>query len=186
MAIQSQYFPKSERMPDHLKDLIDIFREKDALISSSANQLKSDEVLAVLAPEMEERGYLVEKKGKLSTSSTSAPSAASAPFKIRIPVLYGRNNTIAKAFEVDGFHKATGTVVEIEAGRAVVNHQFLKDLFEAIAMQEINYLVIAVRNIYSYGNTQSKDFEKVEEFIDVLYTSNRINLPLKGILIIGY
>ena len=169
MAIQSQYFPKSERMPDHLKDLIDIFSEKDELISSPSNTLESNEVLAVLAPEMEKRGYLVEK-GK------------SAKFKIKIPVLYGRNNTIAKAFEVDGFHKDTGTVVEIEAGRAVANYQFLKDLFEAIVMQEINYLVIAVRNIYK----QSKDFEKVEEFIDVLYTSNRIHLPLKGILIIGY
>lgn len=173
MAIQYQYFPKSERMPDHLIDLIDIFSKKDELISSFHNQLKSDEVLNVLAPEMEKLGYLVEK-GK------------SAKYKIRIPVLYGRNNTIEKAFEVDGFHKITGTVVEIEAGRGVMNHQFLKDLFEAIVMQEINYLVIAIRNIYEYSNTQSEDFEKVLEFIDVLYTSNRINLPLKGILIIGY
>ena len=95
MAIQSQYFPKSERMPDHLIDLIDIFIKKDELISSSHNQLKSDEVLNVLAPEMEKLGYLVEK-GK------------SATYKIRIPVLYGRNNTIEKAFEVDGFHKKLG------------------------------------------------------------------------------
>ena len=173
MSIQFQYYPKSERMPNHLRFLIEVFNKKNDMISSSANQLKSDEVLNILAPEMERIGYLVEK-GK------------SAKFKISIPVLYGRNNTIEKAFEVDGYHKETGTVVEIEAGRGVMNHQFLKDLFEAIVMQEINYLVIAIRNIYEYSNTQSEDFEKVVEFIDVLYTSNRINLPLKGILIIGY
>lgn len=173
MSIQFQYFPKSERMPNHLESLIEVFKKKNNIISSTVNQLKSDEVLNFLAPEMEQIGYLVEK-GK------------SAKLKIRIPVLYGRNNTIEKSFEVDGFHKETGTVVEIEAGRGVMNHQFLKDLFEAIVMQEINYLVIAIRNIYEYSHTQSEDFEKVVEFIEVLYTSQRITLPLKGILIIGY
>lgn len=173
MPIQFQYFPKSERMPDHLGSLIEVFNKKDGVISSNGNQLRSDEVLSILAPEMERIGYKVEK-GK------------SSKLKIRIPVLYGRNNTIEKAFEVDGFNKETGTVVEVEAGRGVMNHQFLKDLFEAIVMQEVNYLVIAIRNIYEYSNTQSEDFEKVVEFIEVLYTSNRISLPLKGILIVGY
>lgn len=49
-------------------------------------------------------------------------------------------------------------------------------------MQEIDYLVIAVRNIY---RTQ-KDFDTVTLFFDTLYASNRLLLPLKGILIIGY
>ena len=32
----------------------------------------------------------------------------------------------------------------------------------------------------------SDDFDVVTNFIDTLYASNRLNLPLKGILIIGY
>ena len=67
--------------------------------------------------------------------------------------------------------------MEIEAGRAVVNYQFLRDIFQACVMHDIEKLVIAVRN---------DDFETVINFLDTLYTSNRLNLPLKGILIIGY
>lgn len=73
-------------------------------------------------------------------------------------------------------------VIEIEAGRAVSNYQFLKDLFQACVMQDVDYLVIAVRNIYR----TSKDFDKLITFLDALYVSNRLILPLKGILIIGY
>lgn len=72
--------------------------------------------------------------------------------------------------------------MEIEAGRAVVNYQFLKDLFQARVMHDIEQLVIAVRNDYRGLN----DFETVINFLDTLYTSNRLNLPLKGILIIAY
>ena len=46
-------------------------------------------------------------------------------------------------------------------------------------MVDVDYLCIAVRNIYK----QSKDFEKVYTFLDTLYTSGRIKLPLTGILI---
>jgi len=64
----------------------------------------------------------------------------------------------------------------------VTNYQFLKDLFQACMMHEVNYLAIAVRNIYRGSN----DFEKVHTFFDTLYASNRLKLPLNGILIIGY
>jgi hypothetical protein len=49
-------------------------------------------------------------------------------------------------------------------------------------MVDVDYLCIAVRNIYK----KSQDFEKVYTFFDTLYTSGRMKLPLKGILIVGY
>lgn len=126
-------------------------------------------MLECLSSDLKFIGYDVET-GKLTSQ------------KIKIPVLFGLNGTILKSFDVDGYHKDTGTVVEIEAGRAVSNYQFLKDLFESIVMMDINYLVIAVRNIYN----KNKDFDTVNNFIEVLYTSQRIKLQLKGILVIGY
>jgi hypothetical protein len=39
-------------------------------------------------------------------------------------------------------------VLEIEAGRAVDNNQFLKDLFEACVSEKVKYLAIAVRLTY--------------------------------------
>lgn len=69
-----------------------------------------------------------------------------------------------------------------EAGRAVMNYGFLKDLFEACMMYNVDYLVIAIRRIYK----TSRDFNKVITFFDTLYSSRRISLPLNGVLVIGY
>ena len=50
-----------------------------------------------------------------------------------------------KTFEVDAYNEAQKNIVEVEAGRAFANNQFLKDFFEAIIIDDIDYLIIAVR-----------------------------------------
>lgn len=102
--------------------------------------------------------------------------------KIKVPVLFGRNGRTELYFEADAYNSVLKTVIEVEAGRAVDNFQFLKDLFQASMMHDVEYLCIAVRNFYR----KQKDFAKVTQFFDTLYASNRLSLPLKGILIIGY
>jgi hypothetical protein len=99
-----------------------------------------------------------------------------------VPVLFGLNGILEKSFEADAYHNENKTVLEIEAGRGVTNYQFLKDLFQACMMNNVEYLVIGVRRIYR----TSKDFEKVVTFFDTLYASDRLQLPLKGILVVGY
>ena len=58
----------------------------------------------------------------------------------------------------------------------------MKDIFEASMMFEVEYLVLAVRNRYRNHN----DFNRVFTFLETLYVSNRLHLPLKGVLLIGY
>ena len=53
------------------------------------------------------------------------------------------------------------------------------NLAEAV---ENEYLVIAVRN--HYHNTD--DFKSIFQFLETLYISGRLQLPLKGIVLIGY
>ncbi|MFD2562326.1 hypothetical protein [Aquimarina rubra] len=167
--INWQYFPKSDKIPNHLTKVIDVFEKEREQIDSENHQFSSDEVLSFLRNRLEEINFEIEKSKKQID-------------KIHIPVLFGRNGNLEKYFEADGLNKEKKTVIEVEAGRGVSNHQFLKDLFQASVMHDIEYLVIAVRNIYR----ASKDFEKVISFIDTLYASNRLKLPLTGILIIGY
>jgi hypothetical protein len=97
-------------------------------------------------------------------------------------VLFGLNNTIDKFFDCDAISLDGKVVVEIEAGRALDNYQFLKDIFQASLMYGVDYLVVAVRNHYR----GTKTFERIAMFIETLYISNRIQLPLRGILLIGY
>jgi hypothetical protein len=49
-------------------------------------------------------------------------------------------------------------------------------------MVDVEYLCVAVCQVYK----GSEDFEKVYGSVDVLYTSGRLQLPLKGVLLIGY
>lgn len=167
--INWQYFPKSDETPIHLGQVINVFEKEKEQIDSENHQLSSDEALSFLRSGLEAIGYEIEKSKKQAD-------------KIHVPVLFGRNGSLEKYFEADGLNKEQKTVIEVEAGRGVSNHQFLKDLFQASVMHDIEYLVIAVRNVYR----TSKDFEKVISFIDTLYASNRLKLPLSGILIIGY
>jgi hypothetical protein len=49
-------------------------------------------------------------------------------------------------------------------------------------MQDVDYAVIAVRQDYR----GSDDYGKVISFIETLYASTKLQLPLKGLLILGY
>jgi hypothetical protein len=167
--INWQYFPKSREIPDHLRQVVAIFEEYSESISSKTNNLSSNKVLEVLRSGLEAIGYTIEKSKKHDA-------------KIKVPVLFGRNGTLEKFFDADGFNEMTKSVLEIEAGRGVTNYQFLKYLFQACMMHDVEYLLIGIRNIY----INRKDFETVVTFLDTLYASDRIRLPLKGILVIGY
>lgn len=171
--ISWQHFPRWGYPPPSALAIIDAFNAHLPEIQSPGNTLASNEVLAIVRPDLEARGFQVERgKSRVDTLS--------------VPVLYGPNGRIEKAFEADAVYRdpPTGnlTVLEVEAGRAYTNYQFLKDLFEACMMQDVDYLTIAVRRVYR----ESPDFDKVVTFFDTLYASQRLALPLDGVLVLGY
>ncbi len=170
MAINWQYFPKSDECPTHLREVVEAFAGVGVEIDSYHHDRQvSDDVLAKVRPGLKQLGFAVEAGKK-------------AAEKVRVPVLFGPNGKVDQAFEADAWHHSSGTVIEVEAGRAVTNYQFLKDLFQACMMHDVCYLVIAVRNVYR----SSKDWERVTTFFSTMYASRRLQLPLKGVLIIGY
>jgi hypothetical protein len=167
------YFPRSDKPSALAQGVVNAFVAGYADITSAEHTLSSDGVLALVAPHLLALGFAVETGKK-------------AAEKIRVPVLYGNNGRVSKAFETDAHHVEGKFVVEVEAGRAVVNNQFLKDLFQACMMDDVDYLAIAVRNVYLAAGLKSPDFDRVITFFDTMYASNRMRLPLRGILVIGY
>jgi len=97
-------------------------------------------------------------------------------------VWFGLNGKVDKEYRVDAYHEEGGYVVEVEAGAGMSNNRFLVDLFKACTIHDVEHLAIAVRNRYKGGN----DFNRAVAFIDTLYASNRIVLPLEEVLIVGY
>jgi len=167
--VKYQFFPRSQGITDEINKIIQCFINVEVEINSINNKLNSDEVLEKVAPFLLELGYKVES-GKKSAD------------KIRVPVLFGLDNNIDKEFNADALSHDGKIVIEIEAGRALDNNQFLKDIFQACMMFGVEYLVIAVREVYR----GRKDFDIIYAFLETLYISNRLHLPLKGILLIGY
>jgi hypothetical protein len=167
--INWQFFPKSRIIPEHLENVLGVFELNENLITSDVHNYGSNEVLENVRTNLEKLDFQIEKSKKSSD-------------KIKVPVLFGQNGKLEKYFDADGYNKENKTVIEVEAGRAVTNYQFLKDLFQACMMYEVDYLVIAVRKTYS----KNQDFKTVITFFDTLYASGRLRLPLEGILIIGY
>lgn len=169
MDIKYTYFPKNRKMDHDLCSIVNIFQKYQNEIGSQNKNLHSNEVLNIISTDLEKIGYKTERSKKRSDV-------------IEIPVLLGENEKYEKSFYVDAYNKEKKIVLEVEAGRALINYQFLKDIFQASVMIDVDYLVIAVRRFYG----KSEDYKKITNFIEALYASDRLKLPLKGILIIGY
>jgi hypothetical protein len=167
--LRYQLFPRSVGVTEQIQQVIRCFEAVYDAIKSPDNKLDSDGVLNVLRPHLEGIGFQVE-------------AGKSRGEKIPVPVLFGLNNKIDKSFDADGLSQDGKVVLEVEAGRAIANYQFLKDIFQACMMYGVEYLIIAVRNDYRGSN----DFQKIYSFLETLYISNRLTLPLKGIVLIGY
>ena len=168
--IQWQFYPKSLDAPKLIKEVVKAFQKIEEDINSQTHTEQiSNVVLRTITPHLQQLEFQVET-GKKSGET------------IEVPVLFGRNGKFEKSFRADGYHIEEKTVIEIEAGRAVSNNQFLKDLFQACMMHNIDFLILAVRNKYRGKD----DFDKVVTFFDTLYASDRMKLPLKGIAVIGY
>lgn len=172
--INFQFFPRSRGLDSRMSKIVEAFKLVDA---SSSVQMRSNDMLALVRPHLEEIGFKVER-GKHKNE------------KIDVPVLFGENNEVDKSFWADALSEDGSIVLEVEAGRAVRNNQFLKDIFQASMMFEVEYLVLAVLNEYHFNNKggsgTSKDYSEVKTFLETMYVSNRLRLPLKGILLIGY
>ena len=167
--IRYQLFPRSIGSSKEIEDVINCFKNHYAAIESPSNKLTSNQVLKVLESDLTMLGFKVEKSKKNKD-------------KIKVPVLYGMNNSIDKHFDADALSNDGRLVLEVEAGRAYSNNQFLKDLFQSCMMYGVEYLIIAVRNNYK----NSDDYKTIYNFFETLYINSRLQLPLKGVLLIGY
>jgi hypothetical protein len=151
-----QFFPRSHGITPQISKVIECFELENHKFKSPDFNFSSNEVLGIVKKRLQEIDFIVEE-GKTKDK------------KIHVPVLFGLNNTIDKSFHADALSKDGRIVIEVEAGRAVDNNQFLKDIFQACMMFEVEYLIIAVRNDYRGAD----DFMKIYTF-------------LEGILLIGY
>lgn len=169
--MEFKYFSKKNVSPKILDQVSKIFEAKFDLISSfnddnNEERRKSDDVLKILQTDLENVGFRVEKSKKRKDK-----------------IIFNHQfNDESIIFEVDAYHPMYKVAIEVEAGRAWDNKQFLKDIFEAAIIKDIHFLVVAVRLNYRGRN----DFEKIYRWLYPMYKSDAISLNFKGLLLIGY
>ena len=174
MYLQWSYFPRFSSPPSWMIETIEaIDSQKSQIESKLHDKLDSDEVLEHVRIPLENLGWEIEK-GKTKAQ------------KIERPVLHGDNGIPRVKYEIDGWHNSHKAVMEVESGRAWQGNAVYRDLIRASIMQEVDYLLLGVRQQYKYANVIQNDFEKTREQVEAIYASGRLILPFKGLLVFGW
>jgi hypothetical protein len=169
-----KFYPTRLPAPDWAEGVLTVFGQARSTIDSEKNRgVVSDVCLAALRPGLESLGFEIEG-GKLAKQ------------KIRRPVLFGENGKPEVSYEVDGFHREASAVLEIEAGRGAANNADYRDLIRAGLMVGVDYLVLAMMREYRAGKQIIRSYEQTQRRLDAIYASDRLKLPLKGVLLVGY
>lgn len=160
-----------------MDQLVAIVADAEAVVSTPAGgRLESNDVLEALAPRLgDEMGFTVEKGKK-------------AIDKIPRPVLFGEQRTVAVTMEVDAFDDARGIALEVEAGRAWNGNAVYRDIVRASLLLDARFLVLLVPTAYMPPSVKRPipAYEYTRALLDAIYSSDRLNLPFEGVILVGY
>lgn len=167
-----KFYPSRSEPPAWVTDVVAAFAAVSAEIDSQANHgVTSDAALAFLRPGLMSLGFEIES-GKTKAG------------KITRPVLFGEMGRPDVAY--DGFHPDHGIVLEVEAGRGAANNADYRDLVRTSLIVDAEYLVLAMMLQYQAGTGIWRSYERTRGQIDAIYESERLRLPFKGVLLVGY
>lgn len=169
-----KFYPVRLPAPAWAETVLETFQTVRSEIESAEHHgVSSNDALAALRPGLEAIGFVVER------GNTAAD-------KIERPVLFGEQGSTVVAYEVDGFHEDSRVVLEVEAGRGAANNADYRDLVRASLMVDADYLILAMMLEYRSGTQVMRSYEQTRKRLDAIYASDRLKLPLKGVLLVGY
>lgn len=169
-----KFYPSRSPAPAWVGDVVGAFAVAAPEIDSRINRgVSSDAALSAVRPDLVQAGFEIEA-GKAKAD------------RIWRPVLFGEAGRPVVAYEVDGFHPDHGVVLEVEAGRGATNNADYRDLIRSSLMVDAEYLVVAMMLEYTSQQSTVRSYEQTRDRRDAIYASERLRLPLEGILLIGY
>ena len=178
MSVRFSTFPRTQMPPPFISTVVDVFGNHSTEIGTAdrAKGLNSDGVLAILRSDLIKLGFSVEA-GKRTKD------------KIKRPVFFGENAQPDLQYEVDAWHPQWRAGLEVEAGRAWMGNAVYRDLIQALVMVEMDYLILAVPQLYRYRSggkeTASRDYTHTVSVAQALYGHSRIDMPF-SLCVIGY
>ena len=173
------YFPRNARPPEWVEPFIANIRAAEQSISTVNHRtgLDSARVLQHLAVGIRELGFAVESGKKASE-------------RIRRPVLFGSNGRAEVSHEIDAFHDDYGIVVEVEAGRGARGNATYRDIIRTSLIVDAQYLAlllpVAYRHVTSGREISVRACKECADLLSALYARQRLPLPFRGVLLVGY
>jgi hypothetical protein len=172
-----KFYPPRARPPEWVTKVVQAFEEVADQIDTRQIASTSDTALAALRPGLLALGFEVEA-GKRKAE------------KLRRPVLFGEQGREDQAYEVDAFHPDEGIALEVEAGRGARGNAVYRDLVQTSLLVDARFLVLAVQTEYRHKTGGKavvvQSYRDTRNLLDAIYASNRLQLPLEGILLLGY
>lgn len=173
------YFPRNSKSPEWVRPFVATVRAAEENISTVERKtgLGSDRVLQQLAAGLRELGFDVE-------------SGKKAAERIRRPVLFGSNGRAEVLYEIDAFHEGHGIVLEVEAGRGARGNATYRDIIRASLIVDAQYLAlllpVAYRHVSGGREVSVRAYNDCADLLSALYASQRLALPFRGVLLVGY
>lgn len=137
---------------------------------------KSDAALAIVRPGLERLGFRVEGGDEEPT--------------IYRPVHFGEQGKADRQFHIDSYHAEWKVGLEVEAGRSIRGNAIYRDLIQASLIVDLDYFVLAIPQRYRFKTKTKEQQDRPYEFgltvMDSIYSSGRLRLPMKGILLVGF
>jgi hypothetical protein len=177
-SIRFSIFPRTEPPPRFVEDVVAVFRRHEETIATEENDkgFKSDEVLTLLGPDLVNIGF------QLETSKKKVD-------KLERPVFFGENGIPTLQYEIDAYHWEWKCGLEVEAGRGWMGNAVYRGLIQAAVMVGVEYLCLAVCNVYRYKSggkpATSRDYENTRQVAEAIYGHSRLRLPY-NLVLIGY
>jgi len=170
------FYPPWLERPLWVRSLLEVFVKHRDSIDSSYVHRTSNEVLSLLRTALEAIGFTVEGGEKERT--------------IYRPVHFGEYGIPDLQYQIDSYHEEHRIALEIEAGRSTRGNAIYRDIVQASLLVGVEYFVVGVPQKYSFmtkGKTiDDRTYEMCKSVFDAIYGGERLRLPFKGILLIGY
>lgn len=166
-----RYYPLWRRPAPWVSEVVGVFQTAKDAIYSIDEHLKSAEVLERLSPGLEGIGFTMEGVDRLPR-----------------PVLFGDEGYTVKTFNVDGFRETDGIALEVESGGAVYNNRIILDLIKMSLAVDVRAGVIAVPLDYTTERRGwAKPYPESLKLFDAIFANpERFQVPLEGLLLLGY
>ena len=88
-------------------------------------------------------------------------------------------------YTVDAVHLEAGILLEVEEGRATMGNA-VRDLIESSLVYDAEYLALLVPQKYRYRAGLAQSYRDCYWSLNAIYGSQRLKLPLEGVLLVGY